>query len=115
MAHPLAKLTTIRPRIGTMSASRISTYRTSEKRITGRALQERRLNIWKRKPYCASCGRLVEYPHGFELDHIVALTNGGKDIESNCQVLCVDYVVKAGEYSKVGCHASKTKEDLAYL
>ncbi len=41
------------------------------------------------------------YGHAFEVDHIVAITNGGSDFdETNLQVLCVD------------CHKVKTKIDM---
>ena len=76
----------------------------SELRITGRTLQARRLRLWTASPTCAVCGRLTEWPHGFELDHIVRLADGGADADSNCQILCVYY--EAGR--KAGCHADKT-------
>lgn len=64
--------------------------------------------MWKRDPCCALCGRVVAYPHGFELDHIVPLYKGGADIEDNCQILCVWYE----GIDKRGCHAAKTVEDM---
>lgn len=70
--------------------------------MTGRALQDRRLKLWSRDPHCAACGRLVAM-HEFELDHVVALVNGGADAESNCQVLCT---------GPDGCHGRKTARDL---
>ncbi|MEV8518660.1 HNH endonuclease signature motif containing protein [Dyella marensis] len=74
----------------------------SEKRITGRALQRRRQRIWTQDPRCAHCGRVTEYPSGFELDHRVPLHQGGDDVDSNCQVLCA---------GPDGCHARKTAGD----
>lgn len=78
-------------------------------RIRGRKLQERRLAVWCKDPRCAMCHRLVEYSArpglGFQLDHIVALDNGGPDTEENCQVLC------CGPGS---CHEKKTAVDLGY-
>ena len=71
--------------------------------MTGRALQERRLRIWSRDPHCACCGRLVAM-HEFELDHIVALVNGGADTDENCQVLCI--------VEPDACHHRKTQSDL---
>lgn len=56
-----------------------------------------RLLLKRHKP-CAKCGRPWKQSH--QLDHIVALALGGKDEESNYQVLCVD------------CHRAKTREDL---
>lgn len=41
------------------------------------------------------------YGHAFEVDHIVAIVNGGTDFdEKNLQILCMD------------CHKVKTKEDM---
>lgn len=80
----------------------------SDQRITGRRLQARRHRIWRASPYCAMCGRLTDWPYGFELDHVVALANGGADIDANCQVLCVS--IDGGV--KAGCHIDKTAQDL---
>ena len=72
----------------------------SQKRMTGRKLQSRRLRVWAKDPHCAACRALVEYPHGFHLDHVVALVNGGQDTDANTQVLCLV------------CHEAKTRDDL---
>lgn len=75
-------------------------------RIRGRKLQQRRLKLWTQDPHCAGCGRLVEFSaepgHGFQLDHKVALANGGADDVDNLQVLCFL------------CHERKTADDLGY-
>lgn len=76
--------------------------------MTGRGLQARRLKLWTEAPHCASCGVLTDYPHGFELDHIVPLSQGGQDTEDNCQVLCVWYDIDG---TKHGCHAAKSAEE----
>lgn len=73
-----------------------------ERRITGRKLQARRLRIWSRDPHCARCRQLTDYPHGFQLDHKVALVNGGQDVDGNCQVLCEQ------------CHVIKTGKDMGH-
>lgn len=75
-------------------------------RLAGRALQKRRLSVWTRDPTCAMCGRLTDYPDGFELDHKTPLFKGGQDTEDNCQVLCK---------GPSGCHNRKTAEDLGYV
>lgn len=54
------------------------------------------------------CGKLVAYPAGFELDHVVSLDAKGDDEDNNCQVLCID----VGD--KVGCHRKKTATDMGY-
>lgn len=81
----------------------------SEQRLSGRALQTRRLNVWTKSPYCAVCGRLTAYPHGFELDHVVRLDRGGPDIEANTQVLCAWVGIDG---TRQGCHAAKTAEEV---
>lgn len=109
LTAPLRQLDTTTARVGTVAS----------RRLTGDALTKRRLNVWKRDPHCARCGRLVEYPRGFDLDHIVPLYAGGEDAEGNCQVLCnasgFDVYRDDGtldiEATK-GCHYVKTQEDV---
>ena len=60
-----------------------------------------RLRVWDR------CGGVCSGPckrkirGNWELDHIVALVNGGEHRESNFQILCVE------------CHVEKTGDDVA--
>lgn len=54
------------------------------------------------------CGRVVEYPAGFELDHRLALEHGGTDSEDNWQLLCVRVEYIDGQRVKTGCHVEKT-------
>lgn len=75
-------------------------------RMSGRKLQARRLRIWTQDPCCAICGRLTDYPDGFQLDHKTPLFKGGPDTDENCQVLC------AGSN---GCHEKKTEKDMGYV
>lgn len=88
---------------------RMPTLKVSERRIAGMTNQKRRLRLWSRDPHCAGCGCLVDYPGGFELDHIIPLSHGGPDIDDNCQVLCV-YMTT--DMRKAGCHHKKTLEDI---
>ncbi|MHA6639943.1 HNH endonuclease signature motif containing protein [Stutzerimonas frequens] len=83
----------------------------AERRITGRRLQSRRLEMWLANPHCAECGRWVLFPQGFELDHKVPLGMGGEDVEANCQILCVD----SPDGSVIGCHRRKTEADLVQM
>ncbi|WP_426195082.1 HNH endonuclease signature motif containing protein [Massilia sp. DWR3-1-1] len=71
-------------------------------RLRGRALQVQRHRVWLLDPCCAVCRRLCRFPSGFELDHKVALTNGGTNDDENMQVLCHED------------HESKTNADLGY-
>ncbi|CAI3795819.1 HNH endonuclease signature motif containing protein [Rheinheimera sp. MM224] len=100
----MAKLKMLQPRLSSSAAKVIKTTTTKDNRITGRRLQNRRFNMWKKDPHCALCGRLVDYPSGFELDHKVPLVLGGEDLEQNCQILCCG--------GKDTCHEQKTKQDL---
>lgn len=99
----MARLKTLPPRIAKAPSRQVATTSTRERRMTGRRLQDRRWRMWQKDPHCAVCRRVVEYPHGFELDHIVPLVSGGADEESNCQVLCC---------GPDGCHLIKTGRDL---
>jgi 5-methylcytosine-specific restriction protein A len=99
----VSRLRTLVARIPMLAQRRVATLTTASYRMTGRALQARRLRIWVKSPYCAACGRLVAM-HEFELDHTVALTNGGADTDANCQVLC--------NAPDGGCHRAKTARDL---
>ena len=108
----MARLTTVKPRITQHARQTVASVPIiAERRISGRKLQERRKAIWTLNPTCAMCGRVVLYPHGFELDHIVPLYMGGEDAEGNCQVLCVWFEVIDGAQTKFGCHADKTIAD----
>lgn len=70
-------------------------------RLRGRKAQARRLRLWTKTPHCERCGKLTDYPDGFELDHRVPLHKGGPDTDANLQTLCIR-----------PCHEDKTREDL---
>ncbi len=109
----MARLNTLKPRVHSLKDDRIQGLPVvADRRITGRKLQDRRLKVWSKHPYCAMCGRLCDFPAGFELDHKVPLYLGGPDTEDNCQVLCVSFEVSEGKPVKAGCHAQKTAKDL---
>lgn len=72
-------------------------------RLRGRKLQARRLRVWKAKPYCAMCKRLVGYPDGFQLDHKEMVHKVGENLDDAAvQVLCIP------------CHDKKTIKDMGY-
>jgi len=99
----MARLTTLKPRLKNLDPHRLKVAKISDKRITGGTLQKRRLLVWKHDPRCAMCGRLTEYPHGFELDHKIPLYMGGEDVIENTQILCC---------GPDGCHRKKTHSDM---
>jgi 5-methylcytosine-specific restriction protein A len=75
-------------------------------RIRGRALQEIRKQHFARFPLCAECQKHGRITLATELDHIIALANGGKDFDedagTNRQGLCSE------------CHEAKTQRDMGY-
>jgi|SRR5690625_3131950 len=96
------RLKTLKPRLCTLSPQRVpvsQAHKARARRLTGRRLQRRRLDMWTASPQCAACERYTQYPNGFELDHIVPLHQGGEDAESNLQVLCIE------------CHETKTLKE----
>lgn len=68
-------------------------------RITGWKLQQRRNRMLMRQPLCVHCQANGLVSLATQLDHIVALCNGGKDEEANLQPLCAE------------CHRVKTASD----
>ena len=106
------KLRTLKTTLQRLPATMAPAQTLSEKRMAGRPLQARRLRMWTAaQGCCASCGRVTDWPHGFELDHKVRLEEGGPDTDENCQVLCV-YMDAAGQ--KQGCHEAKTKTEVSH-
>lgn len=82
----------------------------SEQRVWGRWSQARRLRMWTASPYCVDCGKLTDFPNGFDLDHEIPVEDGGSEDDSNLRVRCVWW--EHGK--KCGCHAEKTaREKLA--
>ena len=74
------------------------------KRIRGRRLQEYRAQWFSLHPLCAECDKNGKVRLATQLDHIVALDNGGTDFDQpgNRQGLCDD------------CHEVKTARDLGH-
>lgn len=71
-------------------------------RVRGRKLQERRSLWFAIHPLCVACEAAGRIKAAEQLDHIQALTNGGKDDETNLQGLCKE------------CHKAKTAIDLRH-
>jgi len=75
-------------------------------RIRGRKLQRIRDEWFSLHPLCVKCVEKGIYRAATQLDHIVALTNGGLDFDEdggkNRQGLCDD------------CHDEKTRQDLGH-
>lgn len=74
----------------------------TNERIRGRKLQRIREAHFSQNPLCVNCKAQGRVRPATQLDHIVALTNGGTDTEDNRQGLCLD------------CHEAKTRRDLGY-
>jgi len=72
------------------------------KRLLGRAAVERRRRFLSNFPLCRICEAQGYVTPATEVDHIVALVNGGEDDVDNLQSLCAD------------CHKDKTRADLGY-
>jgi 5-methylcytosine-specific restriction protein A len=81
------------------------TIPTMVKRIRGRALQERNARIFKAEPLCRICrtkGRITE---AVEVDHIIALCNGGTEQVHNLQPVCEECndlkaIAEQGQHAK---------------
>lgn len=75
-------------------------------RIRGRRLQRIRAQHFSAHPLCVMCQAKGRVRIATQLDHIVALENGGKDFDQdegqNRQGLCDD------------CHKDKTARDLGH-
>ncbi len=69
-------------------------------RIRGRKRQEIRQRLLRDNPLCVVCEKKGRVTLATEIDHTIALVNGGTDTDDNRQGLCAD------------CHASKTRRDL---
>ena len=71
-------------------------------RIRGRTLQTLRKRQLSANPLCVMCQAKGKTTVATELDHIVALVNGGSNDDDNLQGLCAP------------CHVQKTRADLGY-
>ena len=60
---------------------------------------ERKGKLLRANPLCAICLMRGLATQAMEVDHVIPLHQGGLDVDSNTQNLCVD------------CHKEKTKRD----
>lgn len=60
------------------------------KRIRGATLQAARARLFRKQPLCAMCLIQNRVRLATQRDHIVPLTEGGADDESNTQGLCAE-------------------------
>jgi 5-methylcytosine-specific restriction protein A len=95
------KLTALKPRLQSVP-SRLAPPQTvsNAKRIRGRKGQVIRHSFLQHHPLCMECEKRGIVRMAEEVDHIVALSNGGEDLDTNRQALCKP------------CHAAKTALDL---
>lgn len=71
----------------------------SDKRLSGKRLQQRRQRILARQPLCVDCEKAGRVTLAQELDHEVPLWEGGPDTEDNLAPRCIP------------CHAAKTRRE----
>ena len=71
-----------------------------DNRVRGRRLQRIREQHFRLHPLCVECERQGRLAWATDLDHIMAITNGGLDVPENRQGLCHE------------CHEAKTRVDL---
>ncbi len=75
---------------------------TTNKRITGTTLQNRRRQWFQEYPLCVHCVAAGRVTLATELDHVVPLFKGGADDETNLQGLCAEH------------HKAKTAIDMGH-
>lgn len=74
----------------------------TNRRIRGRTLQRIRALHLRAHPLCGLCQERGHVTPATQLDHIVALVNGGTDTPDNRQGLCD------------ACHLEKTAQDMGH-
>jgi len=95
------RLRRLKPAIRSLQPTKSRRGGSADKRAPESVRTRRRLKLWTEDPHCKGCGVLTDYPWGFELDHIVPLSEGGPDTEENSQVLCIE------------CHKAKSRAEAA--
>jgi 5-methylcytosine-specific restriction enzyme A len=101
------RLQTLPPRVATLDTNRLRTISDVSRlqRQRGRRGVERRARWLRQHPLCEAC--LKETPPrttaATEVDHVIPLSQGGRDHVSNFQSLCADH------------HREKTNREIKYL
>ena len=85
-----------RPGPPALSRKPAPTLGIAPKRLRGKGLQTVRRRILTANPLCVQCDARGVVRAATEIDHIVPLSRGGPDDDSNRQALCSE------------CHAAKT-------
>jgi 5-methylcytosine-specific restriction enzyme A len=67
--------------------------------VMGRTLQKARRELFAQQPLCAECAKAGRVSAAVQRDHIVPLSQGGRDVASNTQGLCAE------------CHARKSEQE----
>lgn len=97
----MGRLTALKPRLQTLSTSRVSALPTVERKRGSAGVKDRN-NIKRRDcGLCQACKRLSKVSLGAVVDHIVPLWQGGSDEDSNKELLCNP------------CHDAKTAQEAA--
>ena len=84
-----------------MAGQWTSGERPSFPRIRGRQLQRLRARLFAKNKWCVLCPKRGTHNLATIRDHIVPLGEGGRDVETNTQGICVD------------CNRIKTREESA--
>jgi 5-methylcytosine-specific restriction endonuclease McrA len=71
------------------------------KRTTGRKLQAMRAQLFRANPLCVACEAQGRVTPATQRDHVIPLSEGGADDDSNTQALCE------------ACHEVKSKAEAA--
>lgn len=101
----MARLQTLKPRVGTAPTMRVAAANVGEiKRTRGSAWMAIRARILRRdKGLCQECQRNDRLSKATQVDHITPLHRGGRDNDANLEAICA------------GCHDVKTAAEMREL
>ena len=99
----MARVKMLQPSIAVLGASMVERKPwhsdNEHRRLSGRALQQARLELFSREPLCRKCKANGRTSVATQRDHIIPLAEGGTEEDSNIQALCEP------------CHGEKTAEE----